>query len=283
MNYILYTAYLPNLIDENSHNQQIFSQLYYSLKSLKDVGYSGKVIVYYDSNVSFCNFDYLLNYNIFKDFDFVIFVKFKYDTFLKSTTKGAFHKWQCLKLFNRTFDYFRVLCVDNDVVFNKNPEKLFNLYANENIFYGKQYGFTEKEITNNVIYQNFSLSIPHVNTGQCIVSKKIVDKLDQNNLFIQNLVKQYFHVLSITDKYKQDESHHMLWVGEEYAITKLLNLNLINIEQFKDIDCTFGKIDKNAILNHYYSCNTKNIIPEIYWSKYTINSEFTGYRHLSEK
>lgn len=278
MNYILYALYLPNLTDENSHNQQIFSQFYYSLETLKQTGYNGKVVVYYDSNIDLSKFYYLNNYNAVRDFDFVFFTKFKYDSYLKILTPASFQKWQSLKIFNRSYDYDSVLYVDNDTFFNRNPKELFEKYKEENIFYSKQY-----DKTKNLFYEKINLATASINSGQFLLNKKIIDKLDQQNLFLQNITKEYFKILISTMEYKPKMVPQMYWIGEEYAVTKILESYVIPIKQFDDIDCKFGTVDRTTVFSHYYSANTKNAIPEKYWSNYTKNNSNSSYSFTSTK
>ena len=263
MNYILYSAYLPNLTDKNSHNQQVFSQLYYSLKTLYNTGYGGNVVIYYDSDITLSDFTYKNQYNIVKDFDFVLPIKFKYDNFLKTTTKGAYHKWQTATLFNKNIFFEQVLCVDNDTIFNRDPTPLFEKYNNKDVFYGKQYGPSEYDsIKNNLEINNYIL-----NTGQFILSKAVLNKLGDN--FLPNLLKEYIDVLRVTNKIQPEAENHMYWLGEEFAITKLLEQNNIPIISMDWFDSNYGVVDYDTTVCHYYSKNTKKILPEKYWSNFT--------------
>jgi hypothetical protein len=269
---ILYSVYLPNLDDKNHHNQQIFSQLYYSLKTLYDTGFDKSVFLYIDSNIDITTFIFKEKYNLVADFPKLIIVKFKYNKFLKIASKAAFHKWQCVKEFNERFSYDQILCVDNDTIFNKNPEYLFNQYSNLNAFYGVQYQYDN-------ICEKIELLESCLNTGQFIISKNIINALKFN--FLEKLLKEYFNVLCVTNKHEPEKADHMIWLGEEYAITKLLQDIDAPIIQFDYNDVQISTTGTEATLYHYYSSNTKNAVPEQYWSNYTLNTKESSYNHLS--
>jgi hypothetical protein len=272
MNYILYSAYLPNLTDENSHNQQVFSQLYYSLKTLYDTGYTGNVIFYYDSDIDIGDFNYKGKYNLL-DFQFLIPVRFSYDEYCKSITKGAFHKWNVLNLFYKQFEFKKVLYVDNDTIFNSDPSIFFYEYNEPRTFYGKQYAHDESQIKPNInLFENI------LNTGQFLVNKKLIDIFTNN--FLSNLLKEYVDIMNVTNKVNPEKAEYMLWLGEEYAITKLLQDYGITIKQFKDEHAKFAHLEKDTTLIHYYSANTRKMIPQEYWSEFTKNVG-GSYNYLS--
>jgi hypothetical protein len=272
-NIILYSVYLPNLSDENHHNQQIFSQLYTSLKTLYNTGYSGNVFLCYDSDVDISKFVYKKKYNLLQDFNKLIYVNFKYNNFLKTTTKAAFHKWNAVKYFNDNFSFDKILCVDNDTIFTKNPSYFFEKYFDSNLFYGIKYEYDS-------ICEKIGLIESCINTGQFLISKNILNHLNKN--FLQNLLKEYIEVLITTNKTEPERADHMIWLGEEYAITKLLQNNDITIQEFSDTDVRISTIGNDATLYHYYSSNTKIAVPQEYWSTYTKNtSKDASYNFLS--
>ena len=250
-NVILYSAYLPNLSDETHHNQQVFSQLYTSLNTLYNTGYDGNIFLCYDSDVDISKFVYKKIYNLSQDFKKLICVNFKYNN----------------------FNFDRILCVDNDTFFTKNPEHLFYDYPDVNKFYGIKYQY-------DTICEKIGLIDACLNTGQFLVSKKILNTLNKN--FLENLLKEYIDTLIITNKTEPERADHMIWLGEEYAITKILQNNDVLIEEFSDDHVKISTIGNEATLYHYYSSNTKLAVPQDYWSVYTKNaSNDASYNFLS--
>lgn len=273
MECILYSAFLPVLGDEKHHNQQIFSQLYYSLETLKNTGYSDNIFLLYDSDVKIENFFFKGKYNL-EDFKNLTCVNFSYDENIKNKTKCAFHKWDALKVFSKRVKFNRVLCVDNDTIFNFNPRIIFEENTDLNSFYGKQYYFKD-----DIIKEKLKLKAQCLNTGQFMVSKEVMNILGEN--FLDDVLENYFLTLKITNQFKKELSGHMVWVGEEYAMTKTLEDKKIPIINLSDKYAIYSRKDEKSVLCHYYSGNTKKVVPKKYWSKYTSDRDFTGYSHLS--
>jgi len=271
----MYSAFLPKLSDINHTNQQIFSQLYYSIETLTDTGYSGKVFLFYDADVDIKNFLYKKKYSL-KKFSNLVCVRANYDENIIKKTKCAFHKWYYLKLFYDKFKFNRVLCVDNDTIFNKNPEIIFNENSDLDVFYGKQYRWND-----DLIKEKLNMEAQCLNTGQFLVSSKIMQVLGDK--FLEDVLENYFLTLKITNEFKKDLAGHMIWIGEEYAITKTLEEKKIKIINLSDKYATYSGVNKKPVFCHYYSCNTRNAVPEEYWSIHTSERTVTWYSHLAEK
>ena len=263
MNCVFYCAYLPYLTDKTHHNQESFSQLYYSLKTLYETGYDKGVFLYYDADVDVNDFVYKEKYNLTRDFKNLICVKFKYKEWDKTET--AFHKWHALMAFSKNFAFNRVLCIDNDTVFNKNPEHLFTHYSDPNVFYGVRYKWLDLD----PVQKQIGMKGPSLNTGQYIISRQIINSLGVD--FLNDLLREYYKFQLLTSQYQPENKNSIKWLGEEQAATKVLENKNILIEQLSDEHVTISKIQKTSTLCHYYSCNTKKIIPVEYWSEFTKN------------
>jgi len=169
---------------ENIENLRYFCMVYNAMRSLfKFYDHTFDVLVFYTFPENLETFDYKEKFNLIKDFPAVKFIesdytkKYKMNRIRPYTHDGYMSKWYHLqKCFELSYE--KVLFLDCDTIFMKNPAYLFTKYANKNLW-----TLSCSDKIHDILFPD----IPNMNSGQFMLDISCVSTI--NSLY-ESIVKK---------------------------------------------------------------------------------------------
>jgi len=272
-----------------------YAMAYWSLKTLsKFIDNSFDVVLFYDSDID--NFEFekfeINGFNMFKDFSFVKFIKLNFYDLYKNTedpfSEGNSNfflnhynvcmiKWFGLeKIFN--LGYEKILFLDVDTIFNKNPIEIFNTLTEKCIYvnleqvhrhiilsnYKTDDIITEKEFKNIVLLNRNINNGSGINSGQIYFSEIKIDNFFdlyyKSRLELHNDANQLFFNKKINEKYYK----YLTTYSEQWPILLVFNTHKINLKRIPHKLIDRGKISrfKNQCIFHYDRTDAYKILPQ---------------------
>lgn len=272
-----------------------YAMAYWSLKTLsKFIDNSFDVVLFYDSDID--NFEFekfeINGFNMFKDFSFVKFIKLNfYDSY--RNTKDLFSpgnnnffsnhynvcmiKWFGLE---KIFDlgYEKILFLDVDTVFNKNPIGIFNTFIEKGIYIGLEQVhrhiilsnyktgdiLTEKEFKNIVLLNRNINNGDGMNSGQIYFNEIKIDNFFdlyyKCRLELHNDADELLLNKKINEKYYK----YLTSYNEQWAAQLVFDIYKINLKKIPWQIIDRGNISKvkNPWIFHYDRKDQYKILPQ---------------------
>lgn len=181
------------------------------------------------------------------------------------------HKWKnALDMFSK-FDVDRVLFVDGDTFFARDPNELFDKYSDPEVIWTREENpnFITDQIQHIVRISRF------VNDGQFILPKKVAMRIQHS--FAVRQQKYIREILTSTEGILSESDHRLMhWLSSQYSVTKVLDYFGVGVRFFDRRDTTLanepmhhhrhsGCPGVQSILHHYFFGNTPRYLPERYW------------------
>ena len=240
------------LYHKNVSSKNHYLMLYEALDTLySKLGSNIDIVVFYDIND---NKDKKKNIFDFK----AKFIEQKYRTI--DLNDKLFYKWNCAERAFGSFDYEKILLVDVDLIFYKDPIFLFEKYEEET----KIYCHLETPTDNTRKFLGDRLGI---NGGEILISKKTY-KNQLININKEMLLEKKILEKKIKEQIKEPDASRIVdYLLDQYALTNVINKNKIEIEIFKTEDICYGA--------ECYDINNQNeVIPKTKILHYLSNSSY---------
>jgi hypothetical protein len=236
-------------------DNRCYKQLRYSIDTLRKYNKSIPVYVY----IAPTEYKIDLGDNV----NIVIFDNEDEDGWPDEWTKLGFqqflrHRWKNAIKAIHDYDLNNILYLDTDTVFYDDVDKLFNKYGNTNNIWAKP--------DNSFDLMNKIYCSPGMNDGQFIMSKHVAKQeiLDHMKFYVAHTLKVNRPILN------DNEYRDLCWVSTQYAVFDYFKDKENPVMHFDDnevmlhLEPTY-RDTSNLILQHYYSGNFQNVVPEEYW------------------
>ena len=252
------------------------------------------VIVYYyiDPKLGINENDLISgDYNLFKDFKKVTFVKFPFTSDGIYKSKFLF-KWFALDHLYKNFDFERLLILDADVLFSPKAYKIFEICDDKDCVYalmGSTAPFLKKLLNGD-----------HCNGGQFLLSRDSISKMMpfknnflkfQDYLFLR--ARQFYDIHGSQSNQmheNKDSFNRFAFLSDQYVITLMFKKYKINIVSFnrekgKDKIIDFGHVNElyqdtelkknyikfDCLIIHYWNCGIRYLVDKKYRNAIAIN------------
>lgn len=238
------------------HNR-CYKQLVYSIHTLRKFNKNIPVYVYISSNdlldnISFGDNVYVVKFSNIDEPGWPDkWTSLGYQEFLR-------HRWENAISCLENYGLDNILYLDTDTVFYDDVDKLFNKYGNTDRLWAKP--DNSDDIMSKVEVW------PGMNDGQFLLSKNVSSRsiLDHIKFYVN-------HTLSYNEPRLSKEDHLSLhWLAVQYAVFdyfKNMNNPVAHFDESEvmlHLEPTF-KDTSSLVLQHYYSGNFKNVVPEEFW------------------
>lgn len=249
-------AILFSLYHKSSSNGEYISFLHYALTTLynHNKNPSFDIVVYMTSDIkdfSF-NFAHLKQFNLIKDFPNV---RFEYSDY--ALADGYMAKWYHLeKAFN--LGYSKILYLDCDVIFLKDPSYLFDKYSDDKFWclYEVSTPITER-----------ILGCAGMNSGHFLMNRTLFRKVYKffNSVTLKriSLTEQAVQLLR-AGEIEQQELDSFSFFNEQYCAQMVLKDFNIDFEQFDRKEIDWGPTKPNTIW-HYTAAAGREVLPSKYF------------------
>lgn len=267
---IIYSIYTDE--DDIKNNLQ-FKELQYSLATLRQHNTTIDVKVYIDCKN---NIPDLSNYNCE-----VIRFKVNPDPRLFDYEKACWldHKWKSAFHALETYNYDAIFMIDADTIYFKNPEDLFTIYSEKDIY-------CQEDIWID-LFKILNIKYRAMNDGVVLIKKNVLNKkekiLKARNQYMVDCQQNFKDKLDHNDKLW---SNGMLWACPQYGISEMLGSEGNPIEFYSNSHVSFSfafdnKLTKNerkeVYILHYSSYHVEDWLPNSYWNGTVLKN------HMKEK
>lgn len=281
---IFLSFYLPSeSVDYHRH----VTQMFYSLTTLyqHNTNPNFDVILFLDCPEKITQF-FQTNFKQLK------IINFKYDHSYSLTMP----KWICASMLS-DLKYEQALMIDGDVIYRGNVEFIFDKYSEKDYYgiyerfcnhYDSQLPNWSSEVDKKLLWYVPNTKKPYstlhgfdtINTGQILFNKNAIEALKDSVTDISN----YIH--KVQSKLRENALHGLygennkmdpepmlnllIWMDEQYAGHQFLIKNNLTFDTFnyKDVFYTTEPryFNLGTILHYIGICNSKEIIPDKYWT-----------------
>lgn len=211
MDVILYSIYV-----KEKPNFLILAQLYYSIKTLRKYNTEIPIVIVINSGINLENYNINGMFNIVRDFDNIQILQIEF-----SAKHLAIQKWRAVEtIFNKT-NYNKVLYLDNDTFFSRNPKDFFTDFSEDYFYFRPEWG--------DACYNIYGFY--GMNSGQFFLSRKVFQQIPVNfiELIEKEIVRSYRLVLKANKlSYKINEV-----IRENKKLIKSEPINFISIKEWR--------------------------------------------------